>query len=99
MLDLTQSYQSFVPSQGPVPSVAPPPEVLSPSSVLGVCRCARVGPVAGSSPDPVVTSYGRSNCCGAIAAGRWVDGIKPEGAQPVCGRIASHVHGGDAVCV
>ena len=28
-----------------------------------------------------------------------IDGIKPGSAQPVCGRIASHVHGGNAVCV
>ena len=67
-----------------------------------MCRCARVGPVAGSSPNRVVISHGpprRPNCCGAITAGRWVHGIKPDGAQPVCGRIASPVHGCTAVCV
>ena len=29
LLDLPQTYQDFVPPQGPVPSVAPPPAVLS----------------------------------------------------------------------
>ena len=74
----------------------------SPSSVFGVCRCTAVGPVAGSSLRRVATSYGppgHPNCRGAIAAGRRVDGIKHDGAQPVCGRIASHVLGCDAVCV
>ena len=49
-----------------------------------------------------ITSYGqpgRPNCSGAVAVGRQVDNIKPDGAQPVCGHIASHVNGGTAVCV
>ena len=49
-------------------------------------RCAGIGPVAGSSPGRVVTSdgpSGRPKYCGAIAVGRRVDVIKPDGAQPV----------------
>ena len=56
--------------------------------------CAGVGPVAGSYPTRVVTNYeppGRPNCCGAIAAGRRIVGIKPASAQPVCDRMSTEV--------
>ena len=72
----------------------------TPSSVFGVCGCAGVGPVAGSSPGRVATGYGPPGCpnwCVTITAGRQVDGIKPHSAQPVCDRIASHVNWGTTI--
>ena len=73
------------------------------ASVFGVCGCARVSPVVGSSPSCwVVKCHGPPEhplCSVAIAEGRPAHVIKPDGATPVCYRITLHVDGGPAHCV